>query len=95
MAGVALPVLAERVEVRAAQQHFTTEVVDDAPVVRGQQRAQLLLGGAAVGAVVGGKKGAKKGAAIGAVTAGTARGVQRGVTYDALYRDCMRGSLYY
>jgi hypothetical protein len=53
------------------------------------------VGGAAVGAVVGGRKGARRGAAIGAVTAGTARGVQRGVTYDALYRDCMRGSLYY
>ena len=53
------------------------------------------MGGAAVGAIVGGKKGARRGAAIGAVTAGTARGVQRGVTYDALYRDCMRGSLYY
>ena len=52
-------------------------------------------GGAIIGGIVGGRKGARRGAAIGATTGAVSRGVQRGVSYDALYRDCMRGIIRY
>jgi hypothetical protein len=52
-------------------------------------------GGAVIGGIVDGKSGARKGARIGGTTGAIVGAANRGATYDALYRDCMRGLIYY
>lgn len=52
-------------------------------------------GGAVVGGIVNGKKGARRGARIGGATGAIAGATHRSVSYDTLYRDCMRGLIYY